>query len=179
MLLPPLVGGIIVAAVLGAMMSTIDSILLLAGSLVVENVYIKFMKREVDSGKGLKIARYVTLILGVLSLLVATVPPVLLMSVHAEFKMNEEMTAEGLTRMQIEYIKGSPYIYANETNPYPEYNIVPVPNESYRIEVVIQPIAEDYSDLPAGQDEGYQKIKVIIYHSDEKVMETLNIKVAL
>jgi Na+/proline symporter len=75
MLLPPLVGGIIVAAVLGAMMSTIDSILLLAGSLVVENVYIKFMRREVDSRKGLKIARYVTLIVGVLSLLVAIKPP--------------------------------------------------------------------------------------------------------
>jgi Na+/proline symporter len=75
MLLPPLVGGIIVAAVLGAMMSTIDSILLLAGSLVVENVYVKFMGREVDSRKGLKIARYVTLIVGVLSLLVAIKPP--------------------------------------------------------------------------------------------------------
>ena len=75
MLLPPLLGGIIVAAVLGAMMSTIDSILLVAGSLVVENVYIKFMGREVDSEKGLKIARNVTLILGVCSLLVAIKPP--------------------------------------------------------------------------------------------------------
>lgn len=75
LLLPPLVGGIIVAAVLGAMMSTIDSILLLAGSLVVENVYIKFMGRDVDSRKGLQIARNVTLIVGVLSLLVAIKPP--------------------------------------------------------------------------------------------------------
>ena len=34
-----------VAAVLGAMMSTIDSILLLAGSLVVENIYVKSLGR--------------------------------------------------------------------------------------------------------------------------------------
>ena len=74
-LLPPLVGGIIIAAVLGAMMSTIDSILLLAGSLVVENILIRFMHKEIDSRQGLKIARCVTLILGVLALLVALKPP--------------------------------------------------------------------------------------------------------
>ena len=75
MLLPPLVGGIIIAAVLGAMMSTIDSILLLAGSLVVENIYVKFMGRDIDSRKGLKMARFVTLGIGVLALLVAIKPP--------------------------------------------------------------------------------------------------------
>jgi SSS family transporter len=76
-LLPPLAGGIILAAVLGAMMSTVDSILLLAGSLIVENVYIKYLGREVEHGsrKGLKIARNATLVLGVLALLVAIKPP--------------------------------------------------------------------------------------------------------
>jgi len=74
-LLPPFVGGIIVAAVLGAMMSTIDSILLLAGSLVVENIYIKSMGRKIDSRQGLKIARSVTLVIGVLALAVAIKPP--------------------------------------------------------------------------------------------------------
>lgn len=74
-LLPPYVGGIIVAAVLGAMMSTIDSILLLAGSLVVENIYIKSMGRKIDSRQGLKIARSVTLVIGILGLAVAIKPP--------------------------------------------------------------------------------------------------------
>lgn len=74
-LLHPLVGGIIIAAVLGAMMSTIDSILLLAGSLVVENIYIKFMRKEANHQQGLRIARYVTLVIGVLALLVAIKPP--------------------------------------------------------------------------------------------------------
>jgi Na+/proline symporter len=74
-LLPPVVGGVIIAAVLGAMMSTIDSILLLAGSLVVENIYVRYMKRDVDRRKGLRIARLVTLVTGILALLVALKPP--------------------------------------------------------------------------------------------------------
>jgi Na+/proline symporter len=74
-LLPPVVGAIIVAAVLGAMMSTIDSTLLLAGSLIVENVYIPYVDSDVDSEKGLKIARFATLVIGVLGLLVAIKPP--------------------------------------------------------------------------------------------------------
>ena len=74
-LLPPLVGGIIIAAILGAMMSTIDSILLLAGSLVVENIYIKFINPQIERQKGLRIARIVTLVIGILALLVALKPP--------------------------------------------------------------------------------------------------------
>ncbi len=74
-LLPPVVGGVIIAAVLGAMMSTIDSILLLAGSLVVENIYSKYMKKDIDQKKGLRIARLVTLVTGILALLVALKPP--------------------------------------------------------------------------------------------------------
>jgi Na+/proline symporter len=74
-LLPPLLGGVIVAAVLGAMMSTVDSILLLAGSLVVENVYIKFLGGKVTGQKGLNIARLVVLTIGVLALTVAVEPP--------------------------------------------------------------------------------------------------------
>jgi SSS family transporter len=74
-LLPPVLGGIIIAAVLGAMMSTIDSILLLAGSLVVENIYARYMKIDMDRKKGLRIARSVTLVTGILALLVALKPP--------------------------------------------------------------------------------------------------------
>ncbi len=74
-LLPPLIGGVIIAAVLGAMMSTIDSILLLAGSLVVENIFVRYISRAVEHGKGLKIARMTTLVIGLLSLLVALKPP--------------------------------------------------------------------------------------------------------
>ncbi len=74
-LLPPIIGGLIVAAVLGATMSTIDSVLLLAGSLVVENVYIPLSRREVDAAEGLRVARAATLALGIIALLMAIDPP--------------------------------------------------------------------------------------------------------
>lgn len=75
MLLHPVLGGIIIAAVLGATMSTIDSTLLLASSLVVENLYVPLSKREVGTVEGLRIARYVTLALGAGALFVAIDPP--------------------------------------------------------------------------------------------------------
>lgn len=74
-LLPPWVGGVIIAAVLGATMSTVDSILLVSGSLVVENVTVKGLGRNIDSASGLRIARRVTFILGALALVVAIRPP--------------------------------------------------------------------------------------------------------
>ena len=52
MLLHPVFGGIIIAAVLGATMSTIDSILLLASSLVVENLVVPLRGREVSTKEG-------------------------------------------------------------------------------------------------------------------------------
>ena len=74
-LLPPVLGGVIVAAVLGATMSSIDSILLLASSLVVENVYVPLSGLQLDMKQGLRLARRVTLAIGVAALLVAIKPP--------------------------------------------------------------------------------------------------------
>jgi len=74
-LLPPAVGGVILAAALGAMMSTIDSILLMAGSLVAVNIYSKFLNQELDAKKSLRIARVVTLVIGILALIIAIKPP--------------------------------------------------------------------------------------------------------
>lgn len=74
-LLPPIVGGIVLAAALGAMMSTIDSILLMSGSLVTNNIYVKLMHGESDSKKGLTISRVVTLVIGLLGVVVAINPP--------------------------------------------------------------------------------------------------------
>ena len=74
-LLPPIVGGVIVAAVLGATMSTIDSILLLAGSLAVENIYVKALGGSDDERQGLRVGRVTTLVIGAFALLVATDPP--------------------------------------------------------------------------------------------------------
>lgn len=75
LLLHPVFGGIIVAAVLGATMSTIDSILLLASSLIVENLYVPLAKRTVSRSQGLRMARWTTLAIGSVALLVAIDPP--------------------------------------------------------------------------------------------------------
>lgn len=74
-LLPPVFGGVIVAAILGATMSTIDSILLLSGSLVVENLWLPSRDREVTEEEGLRVARWTTMGLGVAALIVAVDPP--------------------------------------------------------------------------------------------------------
>jgi cation/acetate symporter len=68
-------GGIIIAAVLSAIMSTLSGILLVAGSLVVENVYVKLMGRTIEAREGLRIARWVTFTIGALALAMAFRPP--------------------------------------------------------------------------------------------------------
>lgn len=74
-LLPPLLGAIIFAAVMSAIMSTIDSIILVAGSLVIENIYIRFLGKAVEPRTGLRIARVVTLAVGLIGLVIALKPP--------------------------------------------------------------------------------------------------------
>ncbi len=74
-LLPPLFGGIIVAAVLSAIMSTLSGILLVAGSLSVENVYARLSGRTIDAREGLRIARGATFTIGAIALAVAFRPP--------------------------------------------------------------------------------------------------------
>lgn len=75
MLMHPVFGAIVVAAVLGATMSTIDSILLLASSLVVENLYVPLTGRDVSPAGGLRLARWTTLGIGALAMAVAVDPP--------------------------------------------------------------------------------------------------------
>ena len=74
-LLPPVLGGIIIAAVLSAIMSTLSGILLVAGSLAVENIYVKLIGRTVDTRQGLRIARWVTFTIGALAMAMAFRPP--------------------------------------------------------------------------------------------------------
>jgi type II secretory pathway pseudopilin PulG len=118
----------------------------------------------------------------VLGLIGASVIPTLLIMNKAEFTRDEQKVAESLARNQIEYIKSAPYVYANETNPYPEYALVPVPDGSYEIELFVQPITidpetQEHEALPAGHDEGIQEITVRIYHVEKVVLETKNYKV--
>lgn len=73
--LHPLVGGIVLAAALGAMMSTVDSVLLMVSSIFVENIYRKLITKDIDSKKSLLLGRVITIVVGVLGLLIAIDPP--------------------------------------------------------------------------------------------------------
>ena len=74
-LMPPVLGGVIIAAVLGATMSTIDSVLLLAGSLVVENLWLPNRDSETDEATAVRVGRGVMLTIGGLAMLMAINPP--------------------------------------------------------------------------------------------------------
>jgi prepilin-type N-terminal cleavage/methylation domain-containing protein len=126
----------------------------------------------------------VLIAVAVLGLITASIFPVFIMLNKAEFKWTQQTVSESLIRTQVEYIKGCPYIYGNSSAPNPPYDTVPPPDPSYEIDVVAQPIHIDTSttppghwDLPAGQDEGIQKITIQIKHVGNLVTSVTNYKV--
>ena len=126
----------------------------------------------------------VMIAVAVLGLITASIFPVFIMLNKAEFKWTQQTVSESLIRTQVEYIKGCPYIYGNISAPNPTYDAVPPPDPSYKIDVVAQPIHIDTSttppghwDLPAGQDEGIQKITIQIKHVGNLVTSVTNYKV--
>lgn len=76
--LPPWLAGIVLAAPMAAIMSTVDSLLLLVSSAIVKDVYINFIHPEAEE-KRIKIVSFsITGILGVIVFLLALQPPELL-----------------------------------------------------------------------------------------------------
>lgn len=76
--LPPWVAGIVLAAPLAAMMSTVDSLLLLVSSAVVKDVYINYIKPEPTSKHVKNVSMGVTAVIGIIAFLMAINPPELL-----------------------------------------------------------------------------------------------------
>lgn len=76
-LMNPVIGGIVLAAILSAIMSTADSLLTAATSHIVKDFWIEtFQKDEIkDEKKLLNISRNFTFIIGILGLLIALIMP--------------------------------------------------------------------------------------------------------
>ena len=67
--LPTFVGTIMLAAITSAMMSTVDSLLLVAGSALSEDIYQNMVHKEVSNKRKLRVARIGILIVGVIPLI--------------------------------------------------------------------------------------------------------------
>ena len=70
-LFPPFITGLLVAAVLSAVMSTVSSLLNLASSAVVSDLYHKFFSPSADSRAVARLGVWVTAVLGVLGCVIA------------------------------------------------------------------------------------------------------------
>ncbi|WP_138420680.1 sodium/pantothenate symporter [Aquibacillus sediminis] len=76
--LPPWIAGIVLAAPMAAIMSTVDSLLLLVSSAVVKDVYVNYIKPEATQTQVKKLSFGVTGVLGILVFVMALDPPDLL-----------------------------------------------------------------------------------------------------
>ena len=121
----------------------------------------------------------VTVAVIVLALLVACVPPVLLAIAKAQYSWSEQRTAESLAKNTVEFVKATPYVYGNATNPCPDYEPPDyVPSSAWDIEIAAQPVDVDsHQPQPSGEDEGMQEVTVTITHMDKEIVETTTYKV--
>ncbi|WP_066172378.1 sodium/pantothenate symporter [Bacillus marinisedimentorum] len=76
--LPSWLAGIVLAAPMAAIMSTVDSLLLLVSSAVIKDVYLNYVKPETGEEKVKKLSLTVTAVIGVLVFFMAVNPPELL-----------------------------------------------------------------------------------------------------
>ncbi|KGX87488.1 sodium/pantothenate symporter [Pontibacillus litoralis] len=76
--LPPWLAGIVLAAPMAAIMSTVDSLLLIVSSAIVKDVYINYVNPSATNEKIKKLSFGVTATLGILVFLFALQPPELL-----------------------------------------------------------------------------------------------------
>ncbi|MFZ7943883.1 sodium/pantothenate symporter [Neobacillus sp. 19] len=73
--LPPFVAGIVLAAPMAAIMSTVDALLILVSSALVKDVYLNYIKPYAKEDHVKKVSFSVTAIIGILVILLALSPP--------------------------------------------------------------------------------------------------------
>ena len=92
----------------------------------------------------------------------------------AAFISDEQATAESIARSQMEYTKGGNYIDYAEPG-HDEYGLILTPS-NYSIELTVLPIDSDTGQV-SEEDEGIQKITVMVKHNDEYALTLDNYKV--
>ncbi|MBO0959051.1 sodium/panthothenate symporter [Neobacillus sp. MM2021_6] len=73
--LPPFVAGIVLAAPMAAIMSTVDALLILVSSALVKDVYLNYIKPNAGDDHVKKVSFSVTAVIGILVILLALSPP--------------------------------------------------------------------------------------------------------
>lgn len=76
--LPPFLAGIVLAAPMAAIMSTVNALLILVSSTIVKDIYLNFVKPKAEDTEIKKMSFIVTTIIGIAVILVALRPPDLL-----------------------------------------------------------------------------------------------------
>ncbi len=74
-LFPPVISGMLLVVVLSAIMSTVDSLLLLASSSVVRDTYQKIMGSTEDDERLSRYGKYVTIVIGVIAVILGVQEP--------------------------------------------------------------------------------------------------------
>ncbi|WP_251554814.1 sodium/pantothenate symporter [Neobacillus muris] len=73
--LPPFLAGIVLAAPMAAIMSTVNALLILVSSALVKDVYLNYIKPKANDGHIKKVSFSVTAIIGIIVILFAWSPP--------------------------------------------------------------------------------------------------------
>ena len=77
-ILPPFIAGLVLAAPMAAIMSTVDSLLIIVSSTITKDIYINYIKPNATEEQVKKVSFWVTSIIGVSVVLFALSPPDLL-----------------------------------------------------------------------------------------------------
>lgn len=73
--LPPYAAGIVLAAPMAAIMSTVDALLILVSSALVKDVYLNYIKHDASDNHVKKVSFSVTAIIGIVVIILALSPP--------------------------------------------------------------------------------------------------------
>lgn len=79
----PILGGLMFAAVIAAIISTADSLLLLASTTFTRDIWKEFIKPEMESNFELNMSRIVTIIIGIIGVVLTFMQSDVIQSIHA------------------------------------------------------------------------------------------------